>query len=260
MNTKNPVSKCTSCRSKVFISPYAVIALSGSAGIISLILFGIFLYTGLPNQMDFGLDEKTNFYIDSLLCFLFFFQHSLMIRRGFRHWLSGFISPNYYGAFFSIFSGLSLLILMLFWQKSTSLQVEFDGFTYWLMRALFFVAIVGFYFGIRSLRPLDPFGIREIFRHLKSKPAKESFFILRGPYQWVRHPLYFFCLLMIWSQVSLTMDRLLFNGLFTFWIIIGAFLEERDLIASFGDAYRNYQRKVPMLIPYRWLPWNNNQK
>jgi protein-S-isoprenylcysteine O-methyltransferase Ste14 len=103
-------------------------------------------------------------------------------------------------------------------------------------------------------------GIREIFSSLKGKTAKGSFFTVRGTYQWVRHPLYFFSLLMIWAQVSMTADRLLFNGLWTIWIIIGTFLEERDLIASFGDEYRNYQRKVPMLIPYRWRPWNHNQQ
>ncbi|MDA8404990.1 MAG: hypothetical protein M0Z56_12485 [Desulfobacteraceae bacterium] len=65
---------------------------------------------------------------------------------------------------------------------------------------------------------------------------------------------------MIWTQVSVTTDRLLFNGLWTLWIIVGAMLEERDLIASFGDAYRNYRSNVPMLIPYKWRPWNHNKK
>jgi protein-S-isoprenylcysteine O-methyltransferase Ste14 len=37
---------------------------------------------------------------------------------------------------------------------------------------------------------------------------------------------------------------------------MGTLMEERDLIAAFGDEYRNYQRKVPMLIPYKWHPWN----
>lgn len=84
--------------------------------------------------------------------------------------------------------------------------------------------------------PFDPLGIREIVRHLNGKSEKESFLTIQGNYQWVRHPLYFLSLVMIWSQVSLTTDRFLFNGRWTFWIIIGAFLEERYLVASIGDA------------------------
>ena len=258
MKIENPISANTSCMSKVCIPSYVVMALSGLMGGVSLTLFAVFLYAGLPNQMDLGLDEQTKFYLNTLLCFLFFLQHSLMIRKGVRKWLSGFIPQDYFGAFFSIFSGLFLLILMLFWQKSTSFQVKFDGAPYWLMRALFFLSIIGFYFTIRSLRPFDPLGIKEIMSHLNGKTVKESFFTVRGPYQWVRHPLYFFSLLMIWSQDSMTTDRLLFNGLWTFWIIAGTFMEERDLIFSFGDAYRSYQRKVPMLIPYRWFPWKSS--
>jgi protein-S-isoprenylcysteine O-methyltransferase Ste14 len=48
--------------------------------------------------------------------------------------------------------------------------------------------------------------------------------------------------------VDLTADRLLFNVLWTAWMIIGTVLEERGLLASFGDAYRDYQTEVPMLI------------
>ena len=74
----------------------------------------------------------------------------------------------------------------------------------------------------------------------------------REPRGWVRHPLYLFLILMFWSYPDLTADRLLFNVLWTVWMIIGTVLEERDLVASFGDAYRDYQAEVPMLIPYRF--------
>ena len=34
-------------------------------------------------------------------------------------------------------------------------------------------------------------------------------------------------------------------------MIVGAVFEERDLLASSGDEYRDYQTEVPMSIPYR---------
>jgi len=258
MKIENHISENRSCQSKVCIPSYVMIWLSVLLGGFSLIFFVAFLYTGLPGTIDLGLDEPANLYVDTMLCLLFFFQHSLMVRKKFREWLSGFIPRDYLSAFFSIFSGLFLLILMLFWQKSTSFQVELDGAAYWLMRVLFFFSIIGFYITSRFLRFFDPFGIREISAHLKGKTAKEPIFTVRGTYRWVRHPFYFFCLLMIWAQVSVTTDRLVFNALWTLWMITGTFFEERDLIATFGDAYRTYQNSVPMLIPYKWRPWNHN--
>ena len=56
-------------------------------------------------------------------------------------------------------------------------------------------------------------------------------------------------LLLIWSTPRLSTDQLLFNVLWTAWIVVGAKLEERDLVADFGDTYRRYQRAVPMLVP-----------
>jgi methanethiol S-methyltransferase len=260
MKTNTPISADTSCRSTACIPAYIVMALSGLLGGVSMALFAAFLYAGLPSQMDLGLDEPTKYFVNTLLCVLFFFQHSLMLRKGFRKWASGLIPANYIGACYAIFSGLFLSVLMLFWQKSTFFRIELDGASYWLMRALFFLSIVGFFFTVRYLPPFDPLGIEEIFSHLKGKTVRGSFLAVRGAYRWVRHPIYFLSLLMIWSPVTVTTDRLLFNGLWTFWIIIGAFLEERDLIASFGDAYRNYQRNVPMLIPCRWFPRHHDQQ
>lgn len=254
MNIENQLPVNTSCMSKACVPSWGVMALSGLLGGASSVLFGVFLYTGLPGLINLGFNEQTNLFIDTLLCFLFFLQHSLMVRSGFRKWLSGFIPQDYLGACFSIFSGIFLLILMLFWQKSTSFQVDLNGMAYFFMRVLFFLSIIGFYVTFRFLRTFDPLGIREIVVHLKGKAAQEPVFTVRGTYRWVRHPLYFFSLLMIWAAASVTTDRLLFNGLWTVWIIIGTFLEERDLTASFGNAYRNYQRSVPMLIPYKWRP------
>ena len=79
-------------------------------------------------------------------------------------------------------------------------------------------------------------------------------FVVRGPYRWVRHPFYFFSLLLIWSCPDLSLDRLLHNILWSTWIVVGSVLEERDLVADFGEPYRDYQRKVPMLIPWRFRP------
>jgi len=43
----------------------------------------------------------------------------------------------------------------------------------------------------------------------------------------------------------------LFAGGMTAYILVGIRLEERDLVGHFGDVYREYRKRVPMLIPWR---------
>jgi protein-S-isoprenylcysteine O-methyltransferase Ste14 len=112
--------------------------------------------------------------------------------------------------------------------------------------------MAGFYWGVRSLGSFDPLGIKIIKRRLYNREQKTLSLAARGAYQWVRHPLYFFIIIMIWSFPVLTSDRLLFNIIWTIWIVIGTILEERDLIAEFGYGYREYQKKVPMIIPSKY--------
>jgi protein-S-isoprenylcysteine O-methyltransferase Ste14 len=104
--------------------------------------------------------------------------------------------------------------------------------------------------GIRALGDFDAFGIQAMLSHFQREQPAPAPLTIRGPYRWVRHPLYFFVIVAIWACPALSLDRILLGVLCTFWIAAGAMLEERDLVAQFGDAYRAYQRKIPM-----WLPW-----
>ncbi len=48
----------------------------------------------------------------------------------------------------------------------------------------------------------------------------------------------------------MTVGHLLFAVSMTVYILIGIWFEERDLVANFGDQYRDYRRQTPMLIPF----------
>jgi protein-S-isoprenylcysteine O-methyltransferase Ste14 len=231
---------------------YVMIFLSYSFGAISLIAFMIFLYKGSLNLVSLKLSHPAALGLNIFLSLAFFIQHSIMIRRSFRSWLSNFIKTQYYGAVYTIASGVFLLIVVVFWQKSDYLLASPQGILRWLLRLIFLLSLGGFYWGVKALGSFDGFGIAPIKRQLRGKkPTPTMPLAIRGPYKWVRHPLYFFCLLLIWSCPELTADRLLFNILWTAWIIVGTILEERDLVADFGDTYRAYQRSVPMIIPWR---------
>jgi len=233
---------------------YIVIFLAYVLGGSSLVMFGAFCYVGSLHLVELGLNENGILFLDCFLSLAFFLQHSGMVRKPFRRFLSRFIPEAYISAFYAISSGIVLFAIIIFWQESSSTVATAKGALRLLLRAIFAASLVGFYWGTKALGFFDPFGIRAIKYRIRGKKLKETPLTISGPYRWVRHPLYFFVLVIIWSCPDLTFDRLLFNVLCTVWIYVGAMLEERDLVADFGEAYREYKRKVPMLIPWRIYP------
>ena len=230
---------------------YGVICSAILIGGGALVAFMVFLFAGPFNIMLLGVSDKGALIINTGLSLLFFIQHSVMIRKSFREKIGRFLPEVYFSAFFAIASGIVLMIVILFWQKTVYSFADADGVFYWVLRLLFLVAVGGFYWGSSALGFFDPFGRRAIKKHLNSEKSEPVSFTVKGPYRWIRHPLYFFTLIMIWSCPHLTADRLLFNVLWTIWLVVGSIFEERDLVRVFGNEYREYQLKVPMLIPIK---------
>jgi protein-S-isoprenylcysteine O-methyltransferase Ste14 len=182
---------------------------------------------------------------------MFFLQHSVMVRRGFKQWLGKYMPDIYHNAFYGLTSIIALLLVLVFWQESTTLVARAEGIIFWLLRALFCICVAGFFWGSKSLGSFDALGVKPLMRYISNRSDKPQQIIAKGPYRWVRHPLYLFLIVLIWSCPVLTLDRLIFNIMWTFWIVIGTYLEDRDLHREFGSQYLEYSSRVPMLIPYR---------
>ncbi len=213
-----------------------------------------FLVLGPQVPLSTGLGMAGRLLLDALLCLLFFTQHSIMVRRGFRLWLTRTVRADFHGALYAAASGTFLLLLSVLWQPVGSVLWTPPGFIRWTMIGVFLAAGAGAWWGARSLGDFDALGVKPALRAFDSEKQTNTPFIVRGPYRWVRHPLYLFSLIIIWSCPIFTLDRLLHNGLWTIWIVIGATMEERDLVGCFGEAYRSYQKTVPMLLPTSLKP------
>ncbi len=219
------------------------------------IMFGLFLFMGSFIIIDLHLSESSALLLDTFLSIIFFLQHSILVRPGIKYRFAKLIPEEYYSAFYGLTSGICLLLVLILWQKSSTIMASADGIIYWILRGLFCICLAGFFWGNKSLGSFDVLGVRRLMRYISNRPVKKQQIMAKGPYGWVRHPLYLFLIVMIWSCPVLTLDRLLFNILWTIWIVIGTYLEDRDLHREFGSRYHEYSARVPMLIPYR-IPRN----
>jgi len=212
-------------------------------------LFVVFLFAGPLRLVELNLGSRGALAVDASFSMLFFVQHSWMVRRSSRERLARIIPTHYLDAVYAIASGIALLMVVLLWQESRQLLWQATNGLWWAARMIFvFGLAVGIWGGL-SLKTFDSFGLQPIRYRFRVEPSRPTALVVQGAYRWVRHPLYLAVLMMIWSYPVLTADRLLFNVLWTLWIVVGTVLEERDLRNEFGDDYRDYQRNVPMLLP-----------
>jgi protein-S-isoprenylcysteine O-methyltransferase Ste14 len=234
------------------IADYLVMTLSVVLGGGSIVLFA---WPGRPTLIHMGLSPEGALWWNALMSLAFFVQHSVLVRRSLRARITAVIPARYDGACYSITSGIVLALVVMLYQPAGAPFLVLEGLSSAVVNAVAVLAAAAFAWGIVALRTFDPFGRRPIREHLRHEPsglrATDKAFIVRGPYRWVRHPLYSAIIVMLWASPTIGPGRLELALLWTAWICLGAVLEERDLIAEFGETYRRYRQQVPMLFPWR---------
>ena len=83
--------------------------------------------------------------------------------------------------------------------------------------------------------------------------AERSVLVTGGLYRYVRHPIYLFSLLVVWLIPVMTLNTLVVLLTLSVYVFVGAYFEERKLLADYGSAYADYRSHTPMLVPLRFV-------
>jgi methanethiol S-methyltransferase len=229
-------------------------------GIASYLFFFVtFLYAAgfvsgvvVPKTVDGGAVAPlgATLIIDLLLMSVFAVQHSVMARPAFKKWWTQFVPKSIERSTYVLFATLALALLC--WQWRPLPHVIWQIHNPMIAMAVLGLSFVGWFIVLTStflINHFELFGLQQVASNFQGKPMPVPKF--RSPlyYKFVRHPIYFGFVVAFWAAPTMTVGHLLFAAGTTAYIVIGILLEEHDLIDLFGDEYRRYRERVPMLVP-----------
>lgn len=152
---------------------------------------------------------------------------------------------DFYRLAYNLFAAISFLPI-LYWMAALPNQVFYQisaPWSYLMLGGQLFSALM---LGLAFLQTdaLSFIGLRQLF-----EKEEADALVTRGLYRLVRHPLYTFGLLFIWLSPTVTQNSITVYAGATIYTLVGAYFEERKLLRVYGEAYAEYQRSTPMLIP-----------
>jgi methanethiol S-methyltransferase len=207
----------------------------------------------LPKTVDTGaqLPPGPSVVINVALLILFGLQHSGMARPAFKALLTRRVPEALERSVYIVMACLAIWVLCLGWQPIPHQIWASDGTAAWLLDAGFWLGFVLVYAATLLLNHFHLLGLSQAYRaYVTQVPDPTSDRLqVHGPYRLVRHPLMTGLLLCFWCASTFTVGHLLWAAGLTFYIVLGTVLEERDLVARFGVAYRRYAAEVPAFFP-----------
>ena len=174
---------------------------------------------------------------------LFGIIHSLTASQTMKRWAyaKGLQEP-YYRLIYSIFSLLTTGLWIGFVHHLADMPLyHMQGVWYGLLVA---IQILGIAIALAAFIPIDG----AVFLGLKKAEGNTDPLIVRGVYQYVRHPMYLGAMLILLAAPSQSVNGLNLALVVCVYFIIGSRFEEHRMLAEHAD-YADYQKRVPAFIP-----------
>lgn len=181
--------------------------------------------------------------VDLVIFGVFAVHHSVFARAPIKAALARIIPDDLMRSVYVWTASLLLIAVVALWSPIGGDLYHVTG---WPAFALVAVQISGIVLIARAVAGIDPLELAGIRRQTTRDELQ-----IAGPYAWVRHPLYLGWVIAVCGTPHMTGDRLIFSAITTIYLMMAVPWEERSLTMSYGEEYRQYQRRVRWrIIPY----------
>jgi methanethiol S-methyltransferase len=207
---------------------------------------------GVPKSIDTGATAPLGVavLIDAALLSLFALQHSIMARHGFKMRWTKVVSWYVERSTFVVAASATLALLLWQWRPIPGTVWDVRGTTFGsVLTVTFWIGWGILLISTFLINHFELFGLQQVWAYFRGEDIHRPDFKTPALYKMVRHPIYLGFVIAFWSAPIMTVGHLIFSVATTGYILVGIYFEEHDLIHAYGESYRNYRARVPMLIP-----------
>jgi protein-S-isoprenylcysteine O-methyltransferase Ste14 len=120
-----------------------------------------------------------------------------------------------------------------------------------ILTGVFFLGWLITFLSTFIINHFELFGLKQTFDNVMNQLGEKLKFRATFLYKIVRHPIMLGFIIAFWATPLMTVGHLIFSITSTVYIFIAVkYLEEKDLRKSIGKEHEDYQKKVPMIIPF----------
>jgi protein-S-isoprenylcysteine O-methyltransferase Ste14 len=182
--------------------------------------------------------------------------HSLMASIWIKEKLTILIGDKiaFYRMVYNLVSIITLIILFVLLPNNDKIVYKVSEPYSYLFLIPLIIGIIGIIHTTKYISIGEFSGISQIkkyFNNAYSANELDERMTLRieGPYRFLRHPIYFFSIIILLSIPEITVTRFNLIVCTILYFYTGSYFEEKKLEKVFGEKYTEYKKQVPRIIP-----------
>lgn len=179
--------------------------------------------------------------VDLLLFSIFALHHSVLARTAAKRIVQRLVPPAIERSLYTWVASLLFILVCTEWRAVPGVLYTLDG----VGRVLAYgVQGLGIALTIQASRALDVLDLAGVRQAQQAGHVRTAALQTGGLYGFVRHPLYFSWVLLVFGAPDMTATRFVFAAVSTGYLALAIPWEERALVSAFGQEYVAYRAAV----------------